>query len=71
MKYRFREPLLAILKGPVSSVAFLTIKRGSVITVKGDDRAFGFVEVNYEGQIVLALMRGIQLRADRVRGQAI
>jgi hypothetical protein len=71
MKYRFREPLLVILKGPVSSVAFLTIKRGSVITVKGDDCAYGFVEVNYEGQIVLAFMRGIQLRADRVRGQAI
>jgi hypothetical protein len=27
--------------------------------------------VNYEGQIVLAFMRGIQLRADRVRGTAI
>jgi hypothetical protein len=71
MKYRFREPLLAILKGPVSSVGFLTIKRGSVITVKGDEQACGFVEVNYEGQIVLAFMRGIQLRADRLRGQAI
>ena len=71
MKYRFREPLLAILKGPVSSVGFLTIKRGSVITVKGDEQACGFVEVDYEGQIVLAFMRGIQLRADRVRWQAI
>ena len=70
MKYRFLEPLLAILKGPVSSVAFLTIKRGSVITVK-DDQACGFVEVDYQGQIVLVLMRGIELRAHRVRGQAI
>ena len=71
MKYRFREPLLAILKGPVGSVAFLTIKPGSIITVKGDDQACGFVEVDYQGQIVLALMRGIELRAHRVRGQAI
>jgi hypothetical protein len=71
MKYYVREPLLAILKGPVSSVGFLTIKRGSVITVKGDDQAYGFVEVDYQGQIVLALMQGIQLRAHRVRGQAI
>jgi hypothetical protein len=71
MKYYVVEPLLAILKGPVSSVAFLTIKRGSVITVKGDDQASGFVEVDYQGQIVLALMQGIQLRAHCVRGQAI
>lgn len=68
MKYRFREPLLAILKGPVSSLAFLTIARGSVVTVKGDEQAHGFVEVDYDGQIVLANMRAIQLRADRVRG---
>ena len=71
MKYRFREPLLAILKGPVSSVAFLTIKRGSVITVKPDEQEYGLVEVDYDGKIVLAFMRGIELRADRVRGQAI
>jgi hypothetical protein len=71
MKYYIREPLLAILKGSVSSVGFLIIKRGSVVTVKGDDQARGFVEVDYQGQIVLALMRGIELRAHRVRGQAI
>jgi hypothetical protein len=71
MKYYVREPLLAILKGPVSSVGFLTIKSGSVVTVKSDDQACGFVEVDYQGQIVLALMRGIELRAHRVRGQAI
>jgi hypothetical protein len=71
MKYYVREPLLAILKGPASSVAFLTIKSGSVITVKGDDQACGFVEVDYQGQIVLALVWGIQLRAHRVRGTAI
>jgi len=70
MKYYVVEPLLAIFKGPVSSVAFLTIKRGSVITVK-DDQACGFVEVDYRGHIVLALMQGIELRAHRVRGQAI
>jgi hypothetical protein len=71
MKYYVREPLLAILKGPVSSLAFLTIRRGSVITVKGDEQACGFVEVDYQGQIVLALMLGIELRAHRVRSTAI
>jgi hypothetical protein len=70
MKYRFREPLLAILKGPVSSVAFLTIKSGSVITVKCDEQEYGLVEVDYQGQIVLAFRRGIELKAHRVRGQA-
>jgi hypothetical protein len=49
----------------------LTIRRGSVITVKGDDQACGFVEVDYQGQIVLALMLGIELRAHRVRSTAI
>ena len=68
MKYRVREPLLVILKEPVSCATFLTIKRGSVITVKGDQQAYGFVEVDYEGQIVLAFRRGIELRADHVRG---
>ena len=68
MKYRVREPLLVILKEPVSCVTLLTIKRGSIITVKGDEQAHGFVEVDYEGKIVLAFMRGIQIRADRVRG---
>src|SRR5215472_13488459 len=68
VKYRVREPLLAILKEPVSCVTFLTIKRGSIITVKGDQQAYGFVEVDYDGQTVLAFRRGIELRADRVRG---
>ena len=71
MKYYVREPLLAILKGPVSSVGFLTIKSGSVVTVKGDEQEYGLVEVDYGGKTVLAFRRGIQLRADRVRGQAI
>ena len=71
VKYRVREPLLAILKEPVSCVTYLTIKRDAVITVKGDQQVYGFVEVIYEGQIVLAFRRGIELRADRVRGTAL
>ena len=66
MKYYVREPLLAILKGPVSSVGFLTIKRGSIITIKCDGQECGVVELDYDGKIVLAFMRGIELRADRI-----
>ena len=67
MKYQVREPLSAVLKEPVGSVAFLSIEPGSIVNVKGDVGAFGFVEVVYEGKSVLVFMRDIELRADRVR----
>ena len=71
MKYYVREPILAIPKETLNSVRFLTIKSGSVITVKGDEQEYGLVEVDYDGKIVLAFRRAIELRAHRVRGQAI
>ena len=70
MKYRVREPLLAILKEPVKSTAFLTIAPGAFITIKGDVGDYGFVEVEYDGQLVLVFMRDIELRAERVKGKA-
>jgi len=70
MKYCLREPLSAVLKEPVGSIAFMTIDSGAVITVKGDQGAFGFVEVNYAGEDVLVFMPELQLRADRVKGKA-
>ena len=74
MKYYVREPMLAIPKETLNSVGFLTIKSGSVITVKSDEsdeQKYGLVEVDYDGKIVLAFRRAIELRAHRVRGQAI
>ena len=59
-----------VAQGPVSSVGFLTIKRGSFITVKCDEQEYGLVEVDYDGKIALAFNQGIELRADRVRGTA-
>ena len=49
---------------------FATIEPGSIITVKRNAGAYGFVEVDYGAQVVLVFMRDIEKRADRVRGQA-
>jgi hypothetical protein len=69
MKYHVREPLSAVFKEHVDSIAFLTIDSGAVITVKGDIGAYGFVEANYGGDDILVFMRDLELRADRVREQ--
>ena len=71
MKYHVRESLLAVLKEPAGSIAFMTIDAGSVITVMGDVGAYGFVEANYGGEEVLVFMRDLELRADRVKETAI
>jgi len=70
MKYYVREPLPAVFKQHLDSIAFLTIDAGSVITVKGDIGAYGFVEANYGGDDILVFMRDLELRADRVKGHA-
>ena len=70
MKYHVRESLLAVLKAPAGSIAFMTIDAGSIITVNDDIGAYGFVEANYGGDEVLVFMRDVELRADRVKGQA-
>lgn len=70
MKYHVRESLSAVLKAPAGSIAFLTIDAGSVITVKGVVGLYGFVEANYGGDDILVFMRDLELRADRVQGQA-
>jgi len=70
MKYHVRESLSAVLKEPAGSIAFMTIDAGSIITVKGDVQEFGFVEANYGGEEVLVFMRDLEVRADRVEGQA-
>ena len=70
MKYHVRETLSAVLKEPAGSIAFMTIDAGSVLTVKGDVGPYGFVVTKYGGDEVLVFMRDVELRADRVKGQA-
>ena len=70
MKFYIRETLSAVLKEHAGSIAFMSIDAGSVISVKGDVGAYGFVEANYGGDEVLVFMRDLDLRADRVQGQA-
>jgi hypothetical protein len=64
--YYVREPLLAVRNEPGRSTVFLTIVPGSVITLKGEVQLSGFVDVLYEGQIVLVFKRDIDLHADRI-----
>ena len=70
LKFRVREPLLAILRKPEVSAAVLTVEPGSVITVAGDVNQFGFVDVRYGVEIVKVFMRDIEQKADLVNGQA-
>jgi hypothetical protein len=69
LKYRVRDPLVAVLGDPGMPGKFVTIEPGSVITVKGDAQHFGFVEVRYGVQFVKVFMRDIEKRAERVAGQ--
>ena len=70
MKYHVRQSLSAVFKEPASSIAFLTIDSGAVITVKGGKGSYGFVEANYGGDDILVFMGDLELRADRVLAQA-
>jgi chemotaxis family two-component system response regulator Rcp1 len=66
-RYRAREPLLALRTEAGTATKFMTIDRGSVITVQGDvEQKSGFVDVAYKGQIVKVYMRDIEKSADRV-----
>jgi len=68
--YRAREPLLALGTEAGTATKFMTIERGSVITVEGDmEQKSGFVDVAYKGQIVKVYMRDIEKSTDRVLGQ--
>ena len=69
-RYRAREPLLALRTEAGTATKFMTIERGSVITVEGDvEQKSGFVDVAYKGQIVKVYMRDIEKSADRVLRQ--
>jgi chemotaxis family two-component system response regulator Rcp1 len=69
VSYRVREPLLAVRNEPGTPPVFLTIGRGSVITVKAKVQQSEFVDVSYDGQLVNVFMRDIEKSADRVQGQ--
>lgn len=69
-KYCVHDPLLAILRKPGTPAEAITIEPGSIITVKGDVNQFGFLDVQYEDQVVKVFMADIEKKADRVEGQA-
>jgi CheY-like chemotaxis protein len=64
VRYRVRQPILAMRSEVGMANMFMTIESGSVITVKGDpEQESGLVKVLYEGQIVKVYMRDIEIRA--------
>jgi hypothetical protein len=69
VKYRVREPLLAVIYEPGIKTAFMTIEPGSIIVVKSGEDQSGFADVSYNDQIVKVFVRDIEKRADRVEGQ--
>jgi hypothetical protein len=70
VKYRVREPLLAVVKEPEMPATIMTIEPGSIIALNDEVQLFGFVKVVYAGQIVLVFMSDIENGADRVEGSA-
>jgi CheY-like chemotaxis protein len=69
-RYRAREPLLALRTEAGTATKFITIERGSVISVESDvEQKTEFVDVAYKGQIVKVYMRDIQKSAERVQHQ--
>jgi hypothetical protein len=70
LKYRVREPLLAILRKPGMPAEIMTIEPGSVVPLKGDVNHFGVVDVHCGDQIVKVFMLDIEKKTDRVDGQA-
>jgi hypothetical protein len=61
---------LALRTEAGTATKFVTIERGSVITVEGDvEQKSGFVDVAYKGQVVKVYMRDIEKSADRVQRQ--
>jgi hypothetical protein len=69
VRYRVREPLLAVRKEPGKKKAFITIEPGSLIITRGKVHPSGFVDVSYGGQVLEVFMRDIEKHADRVKGQ--
>jgi hypothetical protein len=69
LRYRVREPLLAVYNKTGVETVFMTIAPGSVITVQGIEQQSGFVDVAYIGQSVKVFLRDIEIRADRVEAQ--
>jgi chemotaxis family two-component system response regulator Rcp1 len=69
-RYRAREPLLALRTEAGTATKFITIERGSVLSVESDvEQKTEFVDVAYKGQIVKVYMRDIQKSAERVQHQ--
>lgn len=66
MTYRVHEPFIAVTDGQSRPFAFVTITKGSTITIKGEVQQSGLVDVLYEGKVVAAFMRDIQARAQLV-----
>jgi len=69
LRYRVREPLLAVYNEAGRKTVFVTIEPGSVITMEDKAHESGFVDVSYRGQNLQVFMRDVEKRADRVEGQ--
>jgi hypothetical protein len=69
VRYRVREPLLAVRNEPGVKLGFMTILPGSVITAQGTEQQSGFVVVSLDSQIVKVFTSDILKRTDRVVSQ--
>jgi hypothetical protein len=59
MTYLVRESFQAVIRRDASSIAYITIMPGSLLTVLGDAEQSGTVRVSYMDRIAAAFMRDI------------
>ena len=66
MTYLVRESFQAIIRRDASSIAYITIMPGSLLTVLGDAEQSGTVRILYMDRIATATLRDIREKAKLV-----
>lgn len=64
MRYRIREPFVAVRPSDGNGFQFLTLHPGDLIVIRGSVQESGLVDVVYDGVVIAAFMRDIEARAE-------
>jgi hypothetical protein len=66
VKFRVREPFLAVRDDPSQSFAFATLPPGATIVTHGVPNKSGLIDIECNGQTYAAFIRDIEARCERV-----
>ncbi len=67
VKFRVREPFLAVRNEPEHRFAFTTIPEGAIIATRGTPQESGLIEIDYDRQKLEAFLRDIEDRCEQVQ----